>query len=109
MTRAVRAMADGNSETIRTKLNERLFSWLLACFASLAMTGRVRRRPLPVIARRSCAAAIQSFLRPPRSVQAPRGRLAQPGSAMEDDHRGICEGTGMGAGFGRAIFISGLL
>src|SRR5205814_6314463 len=39
----------------------RLFSWLLDCRASLAMTGRVQRRPLPVIARRSCAAAIQSF------------------------------------------------
>src|SRR5438552_6983633 len=38
----------------------RLFSWLLDCRASLAMTGRVQRRPLPVIARRSCAAAIQS-------------------------------------------------
>src|SRR5207253_9047630 len=35
--------------------------WLLDCRASLAMTGRVRRRPLPVIARRSCAVAIQSF------------------------------------------------
>src|SRR5436190_13207261 len=39
----------------------RLFSWLLDCRASLAMTGSVQRRPLPVIARRSCAAAIQSF------------------------------------------------
>src|SRR5881394_2519261 len=39
----------------------RLFSWLLDCRASLAMTGRVQRRPLPVIARRACAAAIQSF------------------------------------------------
>src|SRR6266513_2506992 len=28
----------------------RLFSWLLDCRASLAMTGRVQRRPLPVIA-----------------------------------------------------------
>src|SRR5436190_5376332 len=39
----------------------RLFPWLLDCSASLAMTGRVQRRPLPVIARRSCAVAIQSF------------------------------------------------
>src|SRR5204862_4051789 len=39
----------------------RLFSWLLDCRASLAMTGSVQRRPLPVIARRSCAAAIESF------------------------------------------------
>src|SRR5438552_18162177 len=39
----------------------RLFSWLLDCRASLAMTGRIQRRPIPVIARRSCAAAIQTF------------------------------------------------
>jgi hypothetical protein len=40
--------------------NARLFSWFLDCFAPLAMTGRGQRKPLPVIARRSCAEAIQS-------------------------------------------------
>src|SRR5213079_3149026 len=40
-----------------------LLRGLLDCFASLAMTGRGRRKPLPVIARSSCDEAIQFLLR----------------------------------------------
>src|SRR5438552_5510661 len=36
--------------------------WPLDYFASLAMMGRVQRRPLPVIARSSCDEAIQPLL-----------------------------------------------
>src|SRR4051812_4870813 len=41
--------------------NPVLSSWLLDCRASLAMTGRGRRKPFSVIARRTCDVAIQFF------------------------------------------------
>ena len=52
----------GPAQPERTeRMPSQKFARLLDCRASLAMTGRGRRKPYPVVARRACAAATQCF------------------------------------------------